>query len=188
MKDLTKAQEHVKTKKGFLYHHVFNSKDEANGWKNFVSSKSSNLKAPPPGNQKVKKVIVAEDIPHLTQMAATSPAARNQGGSTRSKRSPRINRGGGVSSSPSSKSEPSSSGETNNTLSSTDSSIGSTTGPRWQRGNIRAADAGTGKPQYAAGTEPDILAKATPGSIGSKALYIPVNAAKEVAMIQTSMI
>jgi hypothetical protein len=60
MQDLTKAQEYEKTK-AFLYHHAFNSKDEANGWKNFVSAKSSNFKAPPPGNQKVKKVIVVED-------------------------------------------------------------------------------------------------------------------------------
>jgi hypothetical protein len=45
----SKAQEFEETK-GFLYYrHVFDSKDEANQWKNFANVKSSNLKAPPPG-------------------------------------------------------------------------------------------------------------------------------------------
>jgi hypothetical protein len=49
------------TSQGFQYHHVFYSQDEANGWKNFVNAQNSNLKAPPPGTHKTKKVMVMDD-------------------------------------------------------------------------------------------------------------------------------
>jgi membrane peptidoglycan carboxypeptidase len=60
LQDWSTAQDYV-TNKGFHYHHVFDSKDEANGWKNFVNAQTSNLKAPPPGTNRAKKVIVVDD-------------------------------------------------------------------------------------------------------------------------------
>jgi hypothetical protein len=60
VQDWSTAQDYV-TNKGFHYHYVFDSKDEANGWKNFVNAQTSNLKASPPGTNRAKKVIVVDD-------------------------------------------------------------------------------------------------------------------------------
>jgi hypothetical protein len=54
------AQDYVMNK-GFHYAHVFDSKDEANGWKNFVNAQPSNLKAPPPATNRAKKVIAVDN-------------------------------------------------------------------------------------------------------------------------------
>jgi hypothetical protein len=102
--------------KGFQYHHVFYSKDEANGWKNSVNARNSNLKAPPPGTHRTleptgPKRGLSWMIPHPTPLTAQKALARQPGAGDKiipSTNSVCKSVGGGSSPSSSCESEPSS--------------------------------------------------------------------------------